>query len=332
VNPAVEAIGGPAAWVGEDMDSRTDWKIDLNDEHVAELLSALAHTDVGRPLREIGREDFPLRTLGPLLEGLIDELVDGRGFVLLRGIPVESLTEGEAEIVCWGIGRHLGHPLPQGMSGDLLMHVRDEGVDLNDPRTRGYQHTGHLNYHSDTSDVVGLLCLRPAKEGGVSTIISSVAVHDEIARRRPDLAELMSEPWWHDRKRGDGPDSFFQCPLYAVNDDGKLFTYYGADYILSAVRGPGVPPLTDAHLEAMKLIDSLNNDPRFVLNMNFQPGDLQLLNNYLIMHARTAFVDYSEPERKRDLIRIWLVLDRDLGLPKALENRGLMPRSAALRS
>lgn len=327
---AVEEVGGPAAWLGSEVESRTEWKIELGDADVAELLEAVRTVDrPGVELEDIGRDDFPLPGLAPVLEGLVDELMDGRGFVLLRGLPVEQLSERQCELLCWGVGRHLGTALPQGQGGDLLMHVRDQGVDKNHPLTRGYQHNGYLGYHCDSSDIVGLLCVRPAKRGGVSTIVSSVAVHDELVRRRPDLVELMYEPWWHDRKRGDGPDSFFQCPLYARNDAGKLFAYYGPDYIRSAPRGAGVPPLSDRHLEAMDALDEVNNDPRFVLNMHFRAGDLQLLNNYVVMHARTDYEDHPEPERKRDLIRLWLVVDRDLGIPEAHAERGLMPRHHA---
>jgi 3-hydroxybutyryl-CoA dehydrogenase len=195
------------------------------------------------------------------------------------------------------------------------MHVRDQGIDKSNLLARGYQHRAHLDYHTDSPDVVALLCVLPAMRGGVSTIVSSVSVHDEILRRRPDLAAVLYEPWWHDRRRGDGPDSFFQCPIYATNEQGKLFAYYGPDYVRSASRGEGVPELTEMQIEAMELLEGLNNDPRFVLNMNFQPGDVQFLNNYVIMHGRTEYEDYPDPSRKRDLIRLWLTVDRDAARP-----------------
>ena len=263
---------------------------------------------------------------------MVDELMDGRGFALLRGVPVESLTEHQVELMTWGIGLHVGIPLQQGVGANLLMHVRDQGVDPKSPLARGYQHRALLDYHTDTPDVVALLCVRPAMEGGVSTIVSSVAVHDEIVRVRPDLAEVLYQSWWHDRRRGDDPDSFFQCPIYAVNAEGtKLFAYYGPDYIRSAPRAAHVPDLTAEQLEAMDLLEGLNNDPRFVLDMHFQPGDVQFLSNYVTMHGRTEYVDYPDPARKRDLIRLWLTIDRDLGLPDSISERGLMSRSAAFR-
>jgi hypothetical protein len=330
---AVHELGGPAAWTGDEMRERSDWLIELHPGQVAELTAALNAVDrPGVELADIDKSDFPLPTLAPLLADLVDELMDGRGFALLRGVPVESLTEHQAELMAWGIGLHVGIPLQQGAGANLLMHVRDQGVDPKSPLARGYQHLAFLNYHTDTPDVVALLCVRPAMEGGVSTIVSSVAVHDEIVRTRPDLAGVMYEPWWHDRRRGDGPDSFFQCPIYAVDEAGtKLFAYYGPDYVRSAPRGAHVPDLTPQQIEAMELLERLNNEPRFVLDMHFRPGDVQFLSNYVVMHGRTEYADFPDPALKRDLIRLWLTVDRDLGLPASISERGLMSRSAAFR-
>ncbi len=327
----VEIAGGPAAWRGPQILDDPSWKIELTPEHVGELRAALAAVDrPGAALRDIAKEDFGLPTLAPVLSGVVDELVDGRGFVLLRGVPVEELTERQAELMYWGIGLHVGIPIHQKTEDDLLVHIRDQGVDPNDPLVRGFQTNASLDYHADSSDVVGLLCIRPAKRGGVSTIVSAVAVHDEIVRRRPDLAELLHQDWWHDRRSSDGPESFFQCPIFGTNEQGRLFAHYGRAYIESAPRGPGVPALTAAQIEAMDLLDELDNSPEFVLNMDFAPGDIQFLNNYTIMHARTDYEDHPEPERKRDLIRLWLVIDRDLGLPEKFEAGGIVPRAVAL--
>jgi hypothetical protein len=330
---AVHELGGPAAWTGDQMRQRSDWLIELGPGQAAELTAALKAADrPGVELADVGKGDFPLPTLAPLLAGLVEELMSGRGFALLRGVPVESLTEHQAELMAWGIGLHVGIPLQQGAGAKLLMHVRDQGIDPKSPLARGYQHRAFLNYHTDTPDVVALLCIRPAMEGGVSTIVSSVAVHDEIVRTRPDLAAVMYEPWWHDRRRGDGPDSFFQCPIYAVDTAGtKLFAYYGPDYVRSAPRGAHVPDLTPRQVEAMELLERLNNEPRFVLDMHFRPGDVQFLSNYVVMHGRTSYVDFPDPDLKRDLIRLWLTIDRDLGLPASISERGLMSRTAAFR-
>jgi len=322
-------IGGPAAWRGPELAGRTDWMVRLTDAHRAELSGALAGLgEEPRPLREITAADFPLPTLAPVLSAAMADVLDGRGFVLLRGVPIEGLTEAQVELMYWGIGRHLGRPIHQKSVDDLLVHVRNQGVDPNDPLVRGFQTADRLDYHCDSSDVVGLLCVRPAKAGGQSTIVSSVAVHDELVRTDQQLADLLHEQWWHDRKTGDGPESFFRCSVFGERD-GRLFAHYGRAYMESAARGAGIPELTADQVRALDELDALTNSPDFVLSMDFRPGDIQLLNNYTVMHARTAYEDHPEPDRRRDLIRLWLVVDRELGLPADFAAAGIVARDVA---
>ena len=318
-----------ARWRGADIERSSDWLVELDDGHVTELLAAVdaAHA-TGRGLRELTLADLPLPTLGPVLEAALDDLLDGRGFVLLRGVPVGQMSTERMEIAFWAIGQHLGIPIPQNDDGDVLVHVRDQGLDFANPTVRGYQTSQQLDYHSDSTDVVGLLCRHPAKAGGVSTIVSSTEVHDEVDRRRPDLAALLREPWWFDRRKGDTPDNFFTRRICAPHA-GRLLTHYGRAHIESAVRGPQVPPLTAQQVEALDLFDEITNSPEFVLNMHFRPGDVQFLNNYLVLHARTDYEDWPEPERKRDLLRLWLTVRRELDLPDDFVHGGITARQAA---
>ena len=327
-------IGGPASWRGPDMAAAAStWTIPLEERQREELLDALSAIEAkGLDFLDLTRENFVLPTVGPLLESIIDVLLDGRGFVLLQGVPVEGLSERQIELMYWGMGLYAGIALPQGAEGtDLFAHVRDEGVDRHANYGGGLlnKHSGGLPFHTDSSDIVGLLCIRPALRGGTSTIVSTTAVHDEIVRRRPDLAAVMYEPWWFDRKRGDGPDSFAQCPIYAVNDDGRLFAFYGPDLYKTAQRGAHVPPLSDQQWAAMALIDEINGSPEFHLDMDFAPGEIQFINNYTVMHSRSPYEDHSDPELRRDLIRLWLTVDRDLDIPPIFAERGLTSRATA---
>lgn len=305
---AFTQVRGPADWRGADIADSPHWRLPLSGLHRAELLSGLGTAEgaaVG--LTDISPESFPLPTLGPVLARLTGELMDGCGFALLQGVPVAGLTERQCELLAVGISRHIGVVVPQGADNALTLHVRDVGADPSDPTSRSYQHSRRLGFHADPTDLVALLCLRPARSGGLSTIISSAAVHNEIVRTRPDLAEVLYQPWWFDRRTGDGPDSFHTRPVYAVGvADGRLSVNYGPDYMRSAQRGAHVPPFTPAQLEAMEVLDRLNNDPRFVLAMDLRPGDMQFLNNDAVLHSRTAYEDHPEPERRRDLIRLWL--------------------------
>jgi hypothetical protein len=283
-----------------------EWRLPLTEAHRAELLSALDGVEAAGPaLHGITREAFPLPALGPVLRNFADEVTRGRGFGLLQRVPVAGLDERGCEILTVGIGCHVGTVVEQ-QEGARVHHVRDTGADPSTATVRSYQHSGALGYHADPTDIVALLCVRPAASGGMSTIVSSAAVHDEVVRTRPELAEVLYLPWWFDRRTGDGPDSFHTQPVYARRADGTLSVRYGRDYMRSARRGPHVPPLTPAQTEAMALLDHLHTDPRFTLPMDLRPGDMQFLNNHTILHSRTAYRDHPTPELRRHLIRLWL--------------------------
>lgn len=326
--PGIAQVRSPAAWRGEDIGrieatgvngvmsggdpgGSAEWAVSLGEAQRAEVLDAVRAVQTsGEGVRELSREDFPLPTLGPELALLAAELADRHGFGLLRGVPVEGLDEAQCDIVAVGLGRHVGRIVPQGADGTPLIHVRDAGAEPGTPTTRSYQHRRRLGYHRDPTDFVALLCVQPAKSGGLSSIVSAVAVHNEIVRTRPDLAEVLYEPWWFDRRTGDGPDSFYAQPVYTLREDGRISAFYGPDYMRSALRGAHVPPFSQAQSAAMDLLDRLTDDPRFAFTMDLRAGDMQFLNNHVVMHSRTEYEDHPEPDRRRDLIRLWLAEDR----------------------
>ncbi|MEU5726782.1 TauD/TfdA family dioxygenase [Micromonospora sp. NPDC047738] len=303
----IAQVWSAADWRGSQVADDPGWRLPLSSAQQDEVLVALAvaqGADV--PLDSVSREVFPLPTLGVELRRLADDVVHGRGFALVQGVPVDALTEEQCVLVAVGISAYIGDLVPQGPQRAPVVHVRDGGADAASSITRSYQHSGRLGFHADPTDVVALLCLRPARSGGLSAIVSSVAVHNALVAARPDLARLLYEPWWFDRRTGDGPDSFYQQPVYAIGTDGRLSTRYGPDYIRSAQRGAHVPALDADRVEAMEALDRLNHAPDFLLTMELRPGDLQLLNNRVILHSRTAYEDHPEPERRRHLLRLWL--------------------------
>lgn len=237
-----------------------------------------------------------------LFDAVRAELVTGRGVVLLHGLPVDGCTDEQAERLAVDVARRIGDVVAQGANGELVRHVRDIGVDPNAPTSKSYMHSEGLSFHADPTDVVGLLCLRQAKSGGRSAVLSTVAVHDEIVRTHPELADLLYQPWWHDARDG----TVWQRPLYERDEAGRLCAAWGLDYLRSAQRDKDVPPFTPAQSALLDLLERLTNDPRFAFTMDLHPGDLQLLNNHVTMHNRTAYVDHPEPELRRHLIRIWL--------------------------
>ncbi len=268
------------------------------------------------------RDNFPLPTLGPRLQRVLAEVLNGRGFVLLRGLPVQRWGPKRAALAFLGLGLHLGNLRPQNAQGHLLGHVRDQGLSSKDPNVRIYQTRERQHYHTDSSDIVGLLCMQPARKGGLSSLVSSVTIFNEMRRRRPDLARLLFEPVETDR-RGEVPPGqrpYFRIPVFNWYA-GQLTTIYHRTYIESARRFPGVPALTPAQVEALDLFDGLANDPALHFHMEFWAGDVQLVCNHSLLHDRTEFADWPEPERKRHLLRLWLAPQEARPLPPAFAER-----------
>jgi hypothetical protein len=311
-------LSGPAVWYGPEMAARAEWVVRFSPEDVAELDAAVARFAAsGLALADIAPASFKLAGLGPRLHAVLHELLEGRGFVLMRGLPVDRYTRQETAIAYMGIGSYFGRPRSQNAKGHLLGHVKDLGVDVTDPNVRYYQTRRKLEYHTDSVDVVGLLCLKTAKSGGESYIASSTTCYNEIAQRRPDLLPLLFEPFATDR-RGEVPEGmrpWFDMPVFHWHAD-KLTAIYVRQYIESAqAMFPQARRLTSAHREALDLLDALTNDPAIHLSMRFEPGDMQFLHNHQILHSRTDFENWPEPERHRHLLRLWLCPQEGRPLP-----------------
>jgi len=314
---------GPAAWRGPDYRGDHRWIYHLTAEDCRELETAASVSErSGVPLHALDAASFALPALGPKLERFRDEIVNGRGFQLIRKVPVERLGIERIARIYLRLGAHLGTPVSQNAMGHLLGHVCDLGRDVDDPAVRTYQTTARQFYHADSCDVVGLLCLRPAKAGGASSIVSSVTLYNEIAARRPDLAAALSEPIAIDR-RGEVPKGrkpYFMLPVFN-HHRGLVSCYYSRRYAESAQRFPEAPRLRSEHREAFDLLDQLVEDETLHLNMNLAPGDIQLLHNHTVLHDRTTFEDWPEPERRRHLLRLWLCPSNGRPLSTHYEDR-----------
>jgi hypothetical protein len=311
IAPPRPRIGGPSAWVGADMRKReAEWTYCLSSAEIAEIEAAgKAVRARGLEIADIRRDDFPLPTLGPVLDRLRAEVLDGRGFVLLRGMPVADRPIAESATAYWGVGAYFGAARSQNAKGHLLGHVYDlgQGLSATNPHLRSYATAERQNFHIDRCDVVALLCLRRAKSGGLSTIVSSMAVHNVMAERRPDLLERLYRPFPVDR-RGEVPEGkgpFYEAPVFNEHA-GCVSVLYSRLHIGSAQRFPEARRLTPEDIEALDMLGELASDPELRLDMNFRPGDIQLLHNHTILHARSAYEDWPEAERKRHLLRLWL--------------------------
>lgn len=317
-------ITDDSAWRGQELAGRTDWVEQLSAAEIAEVESATRRLSAADSfeLTTIASEDFPLPKLGPRLRRLLDEVLNGRGFVLVRSLPVRRWTRRETVIAFLGIGVHLGNVRMQNAAGHVLGHVKDLGRSSDDPEARIYQTRERQTFHTDSCDVVGLLCLQTAKSGGLSSLVSSTTIFNEMRRRRPDLAQVLLDRIETDR-RGEVPEGgrpYFSIPVFNWHQN-LLSTIYQRQYIESARRFPGVTPLTAQQIEALDLFDQLANDRARHLNMELQPGDMQFVHNHTILHDRTAFEDFPEPERKRHLLRLWLAPPQARPLPEVFCER-----------
>jgi hypothetical protein len=312
-----------SAWYGPEIAHRPDWIEHLSAAELAEVDVAsrrLAQKYID--WQSLSRDDFRLPSLERRLSDCLRDVLEGRGFVLLRGLPVEHWGRRLSAIAFLGLGLHWGSLRSQNRHGHLLGHVRDAGLSSQDPNVRVYQTRERQNYHTDSCDVVGLLCLHPAKSGGLSSLVSSVTIFNEMRMRRRDLAAVLFEPIETDR-RGEVPEGaspYFNIPVFNWYA-GLLSTIYNRTYIESARRFPEVPQLTRQQVEALDLFTSLANDPALHFRMELQSGDIQLVHNHTLLHDRTAFEDWPEPERKRHLLRLWLAPVSARPLPAVFAER-----------
>lgn len=320
-------VSDRSVWYGAELAASEDWIEQLSNTEIEEAREAIEQLELEAKgstvdLALIKATNYSLPTLGARLQSLLDEVLNGRGFVLIKGLPVGDWTRRQAAIAFLAIGSHLGALRMQNAEGHLLGHVRDLGRSSDDPHTRIYQTRERQTFHTDSSDVVGLLCLQTAKSGGLSSLVSSTTIFNEMRRRRPDLLKVLLDPIETDR-RGETPDGskpYFNIPVFNYYR-GLVSAMYQRQYIESARRFPGVPPLTPLQIEALDLLDQLANDPRLHLMMELQPGDIQLVHNHTILHDRTAFEDFPEPERKRHLLRLWLAPRNARPLPEVYAER-----------
>jgi len=316
-------VADRSAWYGPELTNTTDWIEHFSIDELGEVELAVDELErSGLAVEKITAANVPLPILAPRLKTILDEVLNGRGFVLIKGLPVQRWTRRKAAIAFLAIGVHLGNLRMQNAAGHLLGHVKDLGRSSDDPNTRIYQTRERQTHHTDSCDVVGLLCLQTAKSGGLSSLVSSTTIFNEMHRRRPDLLQTLLKPIETDR-RGEVPEGskpYFNIPVFNYHD-GLVSAIYQRQYIESARRFDGVAPLTPLQIEALDLLDALANDPRLNLMMELQPGDIQLVNNHTILHDRTAFEDYPERERKRHLLRLWLAPPTARPLPKVYAER-----------
>jgi hypothetical protein len=323
----LQPVEDPANWTRAQMAATDSWIYQLTRGELSELDDLVAAFEADElEIIDIDRSRVSLPRLAPRLAAVREDLMGGRGFAVIRGLPVDRYTRRQIATAFWCMGLQVGDPVSQNGLGHLLGHVTDLGdTSFDDPQHRGYQTHDALPFHSDFCDVVALLCLHPAKSGGESLLTSAIAIHNEMLKRDPRLVAALCEPIYRDR-RGEiptGKDPWYQRPVFSYHA-GQLTTCWTRGYILSARRFDNLPPLSDTLIAALDLFEELAHSLAF--SMDFLPGDIQILHNHVVVHSRTRYEDWPDPDRARHLLRLWLATPGGRPLPKSFaEFYGYLP-------
>jgi hypothetical protein len=300
-------IDHPSAWKVPDFRSSADYSLDLTPTQLADIEACVkAIRAAGLKLEDIEKEHFPLRTMADTIAAIRHEVTDGRGFVVLRQLPVEAFSKDEIGMIYWGIGTHLGIGLSQSVMGDRLGHVKD--FSREDPNARAYRNKQELSPHTDLSDFVGLCCLRSARSGGVSRLASALTIHNIILAERPHYLDRLYRGYtWHRRgeeRPSDPPVTPHLVPIFC-NVEGKVSIRYVRSYIEAGMAEVG-SPVDDFDREILDFIEATSKRPDVMLEFTLAPGEMYFLNNYTTLHARTSFDDFEDEDRRRHLLRLWL--------------------------
>ena len=311
--PDLAGLTDPAAWVGPHIQNDPAWVYHFDAGALAELDAALQHVKRSGAHIPFGADAFPLPRLKRDMARLLDEIENGRGFKLLRGIPRARYTDAECEIIYWGIGVHLGAPISQNRRGHLLGHVRDEGRTQADPNARAYQTNQRMDFHTDMlpMDVLGLFCLRTAMRGGASKLTSALTIHNVLREERPDLLQALYGnfhiDWRGEELAGEAP--LFTIPMFSECKGKVTARINSLPYYDSAARHGAHYAPSAIQREALIKVQEIANRAELMLTMSFEEGDIQFINNHTLLHAREEFEDYPEPGRERHLLRMWLAVD-----------------------
>lgn len=300
-------IDHPNAWTTESVRSKADMAYTLSKEELSALDTALNEVKSrGLAVEEVTAGDFPLGGLEKVVAGWIQEIDYGKGLVFLQGIPVARYTKDDCALIFWGIGAHMGEAQSQSLAGDRLGHVVNLGGD--NPRYRAYQNSTELALHTDATDIVGMMCLVPAREGGLSGYAGAAAIYNELLDHHPDVLPILCEGFHYhlfgEHAPGESPVTEEKTPVFSEKD-GCLSISYLRSYIEMAFAHMGKEK-TAAESEALDTLDQVAHGPKCFRQFMLSPGDMLFFSNYTVLHNRTAFVDDDDLDKRRHLLRLWL--------------------------
>ena len=306
---------GRSVWMGSDLRNSTEWVYELPRTALNEIDTCLVRLKAtGKPVEAIVRDDMPLGTLDNAIKSIREEVATGRGFVVIRGLPAEKYTLDELAMIYWGLGSHFGRAMPQSYLGDYIGTIMDMSDEQPDRRLRrGYHSGGAQLVHTDACDIVSMLSIRVAKQGGEARLASAHAVHNLMLEHAPGLLQAFYDGFLlrgtdNDAAAAGRPAFYgYRVPAYAYTD-GWLNCSFVRGYVDRAVTA-GDATLSPVEQAALETFAALSNHPDVCLDTLLLPGDMQFVNNRTMLHGRAFFEDHPEKERRRHLLRLWLSVD-----------------------
>ncbi|MBD3894506.1 TauD/TfdA family dioxygenase [Halomonas sp. ML-15] len=322
-------------WLSADVENNHSWIHYISDNAIDDIDRALQKAkSTSKPLLELTPDDFPLSGAGlEEIQAAYASTQHGWGFCLLKGFPVERYSVEDIKTLYWGLGLHAGVARTQNKTSDIMTSVKDTGGQYKVKGGRGYNTNAGLDFHVDFCDVVSLLCIHPAKAGGTSLITSSLAIHDELKRTRPDLEAALHKPFFFSLQGAGADDepNIYPCPLYGEAQGYPAFRTNRKNIAAAQEYFEEVPRLAADQVEVLDWLDEALRDPKFCFSMNIEKGDMQLLNNYTVVHSRTDFEDYEDDARKRHLLRLWMTIPGSQPLPDSWRDAFKDTRAGAVR-
>lgn len=335
VNAAFETLTPqqPKAWKPGDLKANTSWIRPLSEAERAGLLDGLASFKaLGIELEDATGADFAFKNISDLIRDINSQLMGNFGLVVLKHFPIEQLSEDDIKAMYWGFVNHLGVLRPQGKNSALMNHVKNAGGVYRAAGGRGYNTNAELDFHVDFADYVGLLCIQDAKSGGISRVCSSRAIVQDMNQRSPELVQALMEPLYYSRQDEEAADElpYYRTPVVAI-EQGWFSCRFTRNHIRYASRHEGASAPTEIQNQAMDALDAAADSDLYTFEMRLEPGDLQILNNHVALHSRTAYEDYEEPERKRSLLRSWIATPHSQPLSPLMKDAFHDHRAGAVR-
>jgi len=328
-----DEIVQPKPWVAYDIVRDTNWVRPLSSAEKTGLLAGLAaFKSSGVPLEQASGTDFPFNDIQTLIQDINEQLYKGYGLILLKEFPIDGLDEESIKQLYWGFTNHIGVLRPQGKDSALINHVKNAGGTYRAAGGRGYNTNAELDFHVDFADFVGLLCIQEAKKGGISKACSSRALFETLKLQAPDLAQALMTPLHYSRQNEEAPDElpFYETPIVAF-EQHWFSCRYTRNHIRYAHRHEGASAPSEKQEQAMDWIDQASRCDEFTFDMQLAPGDFQFLNNHVVLHSRTAYEDFDEPEKKRSLLRSWIATPNSQPLSPLMRSAFHDNRAGAVR-